>query len=153
MTGYRLSRGCACGNVQVLADLSMAVEGYQPRRCDCDFCMQHGAAYLSDPAGTLHITVQNPGRISRYRQGNQLADFLICSSCQELICVVYTEASGKQLATLNVQPCLSQHAFAEPQMVSPKQLNAAEKTARWSTLWFPLQLSGIDIQTCPVVSE
>lgn len=134
-----LTGGCYCGNLQLAIGLSQSPADYQPRACDCEFCCKHGAAWLSDPAGALTITVRDDTHLRRFKQGDELAEFLLCADCGVVVAVSY-EAAGTRFAAINARavnfPVGDLPAFAEPVPASPKRLSAAEKTARWQQLWF-----------------
>ncbi|NQD38450.1 aldehyde-activating protein [Permianibacter sp. IMCC34836] len=127
--------GCYCGNLHFTMQLANGASSYQPRACDCDFCCKHGAAWLSDPAGSLYITVEDSTQLRRFRQGSEQAEFLLCGQCGVLIGVCYQQA-GQRFAAVNVRAVASS-SFAAVVPASPKQLSASEKTARWLRLWFP----------------
>ena len=135
MSMHALEGACHCGNIHVAARLARAPETYSPRACDCDFCRQHGAAYLSDPEGALRIRVGDGQLLGRYRQGSASADCLFCRRCGVLIGVAYQQ-DGRLFATINSRIVLGATRLGEPLAVSPKTLSATEKTARWQALWF-----------------
>ena len=115
--------------------LSRAADSYQPRACDCDFCTLHSAAYISDPQGALAIQVKDAGKLTRYRQGSGQAEFLLCAECGVLAAVVY-EQGGRRYGAANVRAFEGGKPFGVSQAVSPKQLGADEKSARWQSVWF-----------------
>lgn len=134
-----LTGSCYCGNLELAIGLSQSPADYQPRACDCEFCCKHGAAWLSDPDGALTITVRDDTRLRRFKQGDELAEFLLCADCGVVVAVSY-EVAGTRFAAINVRavrlPADQSQAFAEPVPASPKRLSAADKTARWQQLWF-----------------
>jgi hypothetical protein len=127
--------GCYCGNIQVELELSKELGHYHPRVCDCDFCRKHGAAYLSDSRGTLRIRTRDPSRSGTFRQGNELADMLLCAACGVLVGAVYSCDDGVY-ATVNARVIDGAPAFGGDEPVSPKQLSGEEKIARWRKIWF-----------------
>jgi hypothetical protein len=149
--------GCYCGNLRLEIELTQELARYQPRACDCGFCTKHGAAYLSDPQGTLRIRIADPTSITRYRQGSELAEMLLCSQCGVLVGAVY-RAGERIYATVNVRAIegtarwpstersevgsegrearLATYPFGSPQSVSPRLLSGDDKVARWQSLWF-----------------
>lgn len=133
--GSKLSGGCHCGNLRLTMALSRAADTYSPRACDCDFCVSHAAAYLSDPAGSLAIQVKDASKLARYRQGSGQAEFLVCGGCGVLVGVVY-EADGHHYAAANARAFAGGVSFGAAQIASPKQLGPDEKSARWQSLWF-----------------
>jgi hypothetical protein len=126
---------CHCGNLRIEAQLTRPAASYTPRACDCSFCRAHGAAYLSDPAGTLAITVGAAG-LTRYRQGSAQADMLICPVCGVLVGALYTGAA-RAYGVVNLRVLQGPHVFGAAEPVSPARLGAAEKSARWQDIWFP----------------
>jgi hypothetical protein len=127
--------GCHCGNVSVDLGLSRDDACYRPRACDCDFCRKHGAAYISDPDGSLQLRVQDPQQFRRYHQGNELADMILCTRCGVLIGALYS-SEGRLYGTVNSRIIAGPASFGEVQTVSPKKLSGDEKIARWKQLWF-----------------
>ncbi|HEV2111962.1 MAG TPA: aldehyde-activating protein [Gammaproteobacteria bacterium] len=130
----KLEGGCHCGNIRVEVGLSRPAETYNPRACDCDFCMKHGAAYLSDPEGSLSIHVQDSRQSNRYRQGSGQAEFLLCSNCGVLVAVSYRDA-GLTVGAVNSQ-VIEGARFGDKTPVSPQKLGPEDKTQRWKDLWF-----------------
>lgn len=127
--------GCYCGNVLVELELPHEAAHYQPRACDCGFCRKHGAAYLSDPRGVLRIRIDDVSCRGIYRQGNELAEMLLCTRCGVLIGALYRD-DGRTYATVNVRALEGAAHFGTELAVSPRQLAAQEKVARWKSLWF-----------------
>jgi hypothetical protein len=132
---HPVTGGCYCGNVLVELQLSKEPQHYNPRACDCGFCRKHGAAYLSDPRGSLQIRIQDPRQSATYRQGNELAEMLLCTRCGVLVGALYRE-DGQVYATVNAKAVEGAQPFGSEQAVSPKQLPGEEKVSRWKKLWF-----------------
>lgn len=132
---HKISGRCHCGNITVQVTLTGNPETYRPRACDCEFCRKHGAAYLSDPNGSLLIHVVEAQLTSHYRQGSAAAEMLLCGRCGVLIGALYADA-GHRLGVVNAR-VLEMTALGSPESVSPKSLNASEKVERWRRLWFP----------------
>jgi hypothetical protein len=128
--------GCYCGNIRLSVTLSRDPSAYNPRACDCDFCQKHGAAYVSDPQGELRIQINDAAQVSRFRQGSNTAEMLLCRSCGVLVGALYREAD-RLFGTLNVQALDCRAAFGAAHSVSPKLLAADQKVQRWRDLWFP----------------
>jgi hypothetical protein len=130
----RLAGGCHCGNITVSVELTRAPDRYSPRACDCDFCRRHGAAWVSDPQGSLRIGIRNERDAGRYAQGAGIAEMLICRNCGVLVGALWR---GQRLyGVVNACVLESRHAFAAPQPVSPRTLSADAKTSRWQSIWF-----------------
>jgi hypothetical protein len=132
---HTVNGGCHCGNILVDVQLSAAPGSYQPRACDCDFCRKHGAAYVSDPHGSLLIQIKDPSESGTYRQGSGQAEFLVCRHCGVLVGVFLR--SGQSLyAAANLQALAGVAEFGAEQTVSPQKLSADAKVKRWQDVWF-----------------
>ena len=73
--------GCHCGNLRLAFHASKAFEDLPIRACQCTFCRKHNVRATADPDGRLEIAVADPGKLSRYRMGHGITDFLICRDC------------------------------------------------------------------------
>jgi hypothetical protein len=130
----QLAGRCHCGNIRVSVELERAPETYAPRACDCDFCRKHGAAWLSDPQGSLTLEIRNERDSARYAQGDRLAEMLLCRSCGVLVGALWR---GERLyGVVNVAVLDERAAFAPVEPVSPRTLSAEAKVSRWQLLWF-----------------
>ncbi|NMG27506.1 aldehyde-activating protein [Aromatoleum evansii] len=135
MPPSKLKGACHCGSLRLDIELPRPAATYPPRACDCDYCRKHGAAYVSDPAGRLHIEVRDPTALGRYRQGDGRADFLLCRNCGVLVAVTYAEGA-RLYATVNSRVIEGDPGFPDATPVSPRTLDADDKVARWKAVWF-----------------
>ncbi|NUS38310.1 MAG: aldehyde-activating protein [Lysobacter sp.] len=131
-----LRGGCHCGKLTVSFSATQAAGALHPRTCDCAFCTKHGAAWLSDPNGTLAIDAS--AVLREYRQGSGSARFLLCGDCGVLAAVV--DDAVPLRGAVNAR-CLEGISLGEETRVSPQQLSPDEKRARWRQLWTPATLS------------
>jgi hypothetical protein len=60
---HNLTASCHCGNLRAEVAFSRVPVELRPRVCDCDFCRKHGASYLADPQGTLHIQIKDAQKV------------------------------------------------------------------------------------------
>lgn len=133
-----LHRGeCQCGHVKIELTLSMPLDQYTPRQCDCDFCTGYDTAYLSDPKGLIDIHAGST--LIRKQQGSDQAEFLVCNDCDTLIAAVYSKEHSL-IGALNYSTLDSKDLFNSPQSASPKLLAAGEKLERWKKLWMDINL-------------
>lgn len=132
---HEVSGGCYCGNIQVDVRFTRPPDTYNPRACDCDFCRMHGAAYVSDPQGSLRIRVRDADQLSSYRQGSGRAELLLCRNCGVLIAPILRQ-DDRIYASVNVRVIETAAAFGAEQVVSPKKLAEADKVKRWHEIWF-----------------
>lgn len=131
---------CHCGAIELSFTLSRPAADYQPRACDCDFCRRHGAAYISDPAGSLAIRYAGAAVLGRYRQGSGTADCLVCRECGVLVGAIYEDGESRY-GTLNRRILLEDPGFGAEVVASPKVLDAGAKVTRWRDVWF----AGVDL--------
>ncbi len=134
MSVCKLKGRCHCGNITADIELTSPPSALNPRACDCDFCRQHGAAYISDPQGKLAISVNEPSLLGRYHQGSGTADFLFCRQCGVLVGVSFQQEQNV-FATINAN-IIEEAVFGDICSASPKKLSTAEKIARWQAVWF-----------------
>jgi hypothetical protein len=133
-----LAGGCHCGNIAARAELTSAPQQCQPRACDCEFCRKHGAAWWSDPRGSLHIHIADEADSGRYRQGAGLAEMLLCRRCGVLVAALWQGSQASALyGVVNVTVLDARSEFPAAQPVSPQQLAPEAKVSRWQSIWFP----------------
>ena len=65
-----LRGSCHCGRLGIEFTTACEPASLHPRACDCTFCRKHGAAWISDPAGTLSVTASASDALHEYRQGS-----------------------------------------------------------------------------------
>ena len=126
---------CHCGNLQCELELTRSAKCYEPRACDCAFCLAHGAAFVSDPDGELNISVRDATALSRYRHGTGQAEFLVCARCGVFLAVCLHQDDGLR-ATVNARALADFGAFGGPVSASPQRLAAGDRLTRWRELWF-----------------
>lgn len=123
---------CECGkvNVSVVADVNEA--DLNPRICDCDYCQGDTAAVISHP--TMEIKINSKlSNLKIEQNGDRLAKFYRCPSCNDLI-AVSSEIDGVMRGAVNSN-LLTCNNLGEPVAISPKSLSSKEKIERWGTLW------------------
>lgn len=112
--------------------LPNSLHSYQPRACDCDFCMAQKAAYLSDLNGVLEVFHQH--KLEGIYQGSEQAVFWQCKACHNLILVSCEFASGVKGA-VNAGVFSQKYTIGSAVYVSPKMLSPQEKRERWQSVW------------------
>jgi len=133
---FSFSGGCHCGQLRLRFSTTLDPASIVPRACDCSFCEKHGAAFVSDPAGQLSITMPNSEALHRYRQGSNTADFLLCARCGVLVAVVF-EQDTRLYAAVNARSLDQPTGLGSAVAASPQRLSPGEKVVRWSQLWIP----------------
>ena len=104
--------GCHCGNIRVVAELTTTAPETTVRACPCTFCRAHGARTASDPQGSLKVWAQDWTLVTRYRNGTQTADFLICQKCGVFVAAVIAGEAGP-MGVVNVNALTDQHLFTK----------------------------------------
>lgn len=128
-----LHGGCHCGRIALEMTLSKPASQLTPRACDCSFCRKHGAAWLSDAAGSLRVRFRGEPLV--YRQGSAQAEFIACAHCAVLVMVRY-EHDKRVHAAVNVRALEDAGSFPADQPASPQKLSSGDKRERWMQLWF-----------------
>lgn len=127
---------CSCGKTEFEVLLSQPLSQYGPRACDCDFCQQHQAVYLSDPKGSFNVTAGEELVLREQHPGGK-ARFLFCDECNSLIGVSYREGDAVYGAA-NSRWLDERSQMGELVVVSPRKLPLEERVTRWKALWFPV---------------
>ena len=127
---------CHCGCICVEFSTYQVPETISPRACDCSFCQKHGAAYISDPAGKIRLTIANPSVIRTYRQGSEVARFQLCGECGVLVAVAF-EHVGRVYGAVNATCLDGGPVLGAAVSASPQLLSSEAKVARWLQAWVP----------------
>ena len=119
--------GCHCGNIRVAYRTAIAPAKAIVRACQCSFCRKHATRAVSDPEGSLVITVRDESLLSRYRFALHAADFLICRQCGVYVAALMPEGDGGY-ATLMIN-ALDDHAqYTRPPV--PVEYGAEDEAGR-----------------------
>ena len=128
---------CKCGSVTFTLILPNDIGSYTPRACDCDYCTNRNASYLSDPQAELYIQSNKP--LKKEAQGSEQANFLSCSNCNTLVGVVCSFDTGLKGA-VNATLLTKEYQLQSPVTVSPKLLSPDEKLERWEGIWLKVSV-------------
>ncbi len=129
---------CHCGALAFEYHTSVAPAVWPVRACQCSFCRAHGAVHTSDPAGSLRFTHREPERLSRYRFGLGIADFLFCGRCGGYLGAV-TTTEERTLGAINIRVLDPQpEGLPEVQPISFDGESAASRGARHVVRWTPV---------------
>lgn len=134
----RYGGACQCGGVELSVRLPKLLGEYFPRACDCDFCTTRGLAYLSDPNGSAEI-ISKAG-LGEITQGSEQAQFLCCTSCNDVVAVAHLFSAGLKGA-INASLINSDESLQSAIAASPKLLKPAEKLERWQSVWLRLTVA------------
>ncbi|MSQ18238.1 MAG: aldehyde-activating protein [Betaproteobacteria bacterium] len=138
---HQLDGSCHCGNIRVLYRTAVAPEEARPRACQCTFCRKHNTRAISDPGGTLAITVDDQGALNRYRFGLGAAEFLICRTCGVYVAAFMADPHDDQgYATLMANVLEAQGRYPEAAPTVYDNEDEAGRRARRRQRWTPATL-------------
>ena len=132
-----LIRGkCHCGNISFALTWLPAPTAIPARACTCTFCQKHGGVWTSHPAGTLTVTIAEPGQVSNYSFGTRTADFHVCSRCGA-VPVATSRIDGNLYAVVSVNafegvdPALIERATAAAFDGETEESRLARRKRHW----------------------
>ncbi len=131
---------CHCGNVSLVFSTGLAINELAPRACDCSFCVEQGASWLSDPAGSLDVVIKDSHLLRHEQQGSGSAKFTVCGTCDALMYATY-EKDSVTYAGLNSSCLKDRDRMPVAVVVSPQSLSREDKIARWLNLWTPCSIT------------
>ena len=97
----KLRGRCHCGNIGFELEFPGEAKDLPVRACTCSFCLKHGGAWTSHPAGKLSARILDAALHSRYRMATQTADFHVCARCGA-VPLVTSEIDSRLYAVVNV---------------------------------------------------
>lgn len=138
------SGACHCGNLVVELEATRPAAELPVRTCGCTFCARHQPRYTSDPQGQLRFRMRDETKLSRYRFGLRLADFLICRECGVFVGAFEPGAAsttGRAVVNFNVFGATAAQFTAASTRMDYDTEDAAARTARRAKAWTPATLS------------
>jgi hypothetical protein len=130
---------CHCGAVGFEYRTAKPVGEWPVRACQCSFCLKHGAAYTSDPAGEVRFAHEDASALSRYRFGQGTADFAFCGRCGGYLGAV-TEEAGRSLMVINLRALDPQpDGLAAPQPMTYEGESRGDRDSRRAARWTPVR--------------
>ncbi len=130
--------GCHCGNLSMVFETKQKPQELWLRSCACSFCASHGARNVSDPEGSVRISVRDPEDLVRYRFGLKTADFLVCRRCGVYIGALMAE-DGSAWFTTNINALRDRDAFTQAlSTVNFDRETEPERRARRRSKWTPV---------------
>jgi hypothetical protein len=128
---------CHCGAIGFEYSTVIPVGKWPVRACQCSFCRKHGATYTSDPAGGVRFVQEDPSAVSRYRFGQETADFVFCCRCGGYLGAL-TEEDGQVLMVMNLRAFDPQpQGLPAAQPMSYEGESKGERETRRSARWTP----------------
>lgn len=130
---------CHCNNLCV--SWQTVDQSLVPRACQCDYCFDKGAAWVSK-SGTRFILHANRAGLHRgVSQGNAAAVFHECANCGDVVCVTAL-IDGERYGALNAALLHNPAGFENPVPIDVEGLSVPDKLARWRENWcHPVEVS------------
>lgn len=129
---YSYEGQCQCGISEVKATFPVPLQDLQPRKCSCSFCVEIGGAYISHPAGTVEFNFKEKPLIRC--QGSEIADFLFCPSCSDLIGVA-AGVGDPRMGVVAAHLLVDDIALQEAHFIPKQELSAEQKLQHWAKKW------------------
>ena len=123
---------CQCGNIKTkwnCTDYSMS-----PRACQCDYCSNKQAAYVSKPGSLFELSIIDKQHHRKVKQGSETATFHECSYCNSLIAVT-VEIDQILYGILNAKFLNNKIEFADAIETNFDGQSIEEKRQRWQRNW------------------
>lgn len=135
----RIEGGCHCGNLRLAFHAAGAFEDLPVRACQCSFCRKHNVRATADPDGRLEIAIADAGRLSRYRMGLGITDYIVCASCGVYVAATMEdEEAGRTLATCVVNALdIAPERVREPSPIDYEGETARSRLERRRRRWMP----------------
>ena len=130
--------GCHCGALGFEYRTERLPAEWSVRACQCSFCRRHGAAYTSDPAGSVRFEHEDTSVLSRYRFGQHTADFIFCGRCGGYLGAV-TEEGGQVLMVVNLRALNPRpEGLPAAEAMSYDGESKDERNSRRASRWTPI---------------
>lgn len=124
--------GCHCNNIQVhwrTTDYSVV-----PRACQCDYCRQKGAAYVSKSGTAVEVRIHRESQRRIVTHGSQCAEFHECVTCSDVV-LVTARIDGETYGALNAQCLHNPLGFSPAVSIDYSGQSAQQKQRRWRQNW------------------
>ncbi len=138
----KLSGGCHCKNIKVEFDTDVAPADTEPRACNCSFCRQHQTRAVSDPNGTLRISVADGDLLSRYQFAMKTIEFLVCRNCGVYVAGFMPDPTDdKAVGTLMISALDDRTGYPVPVVKDYDDQPKEDRAVRRRKVWTPATLT------------
>jgi len=127
---------CNCNRWQVEVEVTKPLSEFNPRFCDCDYCKNSPSEIISDPNMKVDLV---GGKFTINKNGDQLANFYYCDSCDDLL-AVGRDFNNQLRGAVNVNLFRDSSQLGQAIAIQPRLLSADEKLDRWGKLWGQLSI-------------
>ena len=137
--------GCHCGNLRTAFETALDPAAMTVRECQCTFCRKHATRAVTDPDGSLTVTVADESLLSRYTFGLETAAYLLCRRCGVYVAAVTTDDPPRAIAIVNALKDREQFIQTPVPSVYDAETREQRVERRRST-WTPVSVS---FSECP----
>ena len=139
-----INGGCHCGNITLCFNISSTFDELPIRACQCSFCRKHNVRATADPNGELEVYIKDKSRLSKYRFGLGITDFLVCKECGIYVAAVMVDPeNGKLLATCVVNALdVSDKNVKAPAAAHYEEETSTDRLQRRRKRWMRANLIG-----------
>ena len=123
---------CRCKNIEIfwqIIDYSLV-----PRACQCTYCRQQSAAWVSKSGSKFAATIHHTELYSTVEHGSNTALFHQCANCNQVVFVT-TCIDGELYGALNANCMHNKSGFPKPVATDFSAQSAVEKLTRWQQHW------------------
>ena len=129
-----LKGSCGCKNISFKWSITANVLLKSPRACQCSYCCNKQASYLSDANSELVIQIQHNQAHDIQKHGTGTADFHECSECGDLV-VVTSMIDGNLYAVVNAKTLEEKTKLLPPAIAAYERESRQARLARRKRNW------------------
>lgn len=127
-----LGGGCNCGNIQFIWHIPECT--CTPRACQCDYCYEKGAAYVTEAGSKLDVRIEDASAHAITNHGANLADFHECAICTQVIFIT-VQIGGELYGAINANALECRDTLPPAEKLNFSNQSAEEKLRRWRQNW------------------
>ena len=123
---------CDCNNIEIMWHVVGC--SFVPRACQCEYCVERSAAYVSESSAKIEVTIGNEDLHRVVLHGSKSAMFHECTNCIQVIFVT-SEIDGELYGALNANHLDDKENFPDSTEANFSYQTAEEKRERWRQNW------------------
>jgi hypothetical protein len=97
----KFTGGCHCGNIGIAFTTELEPADIDVRACQCSFCLKHNTRAITDPNGTVLISVDDPSHLVLYAFGLKTASYVLCGRCGGYVAAITNEEPQRATVIAN----------------------------------------------------
>lgn len=132
----RFKGSCQCKNIQI--EWSLVDTSLVPRACQCSYCREKKAAYISKSGTRVEVSIAKPELHTIHLQGDEIAQFHECGNCEDLVFVSAT-IDNHDYCAVNVHTLDKADLFPNEINADFTQFSKEQSLALWKQNWCDLE--------------